>query len=134
MGSNATNDDRLVRLTAICLGLPSAEREMMGSHASFRVAGKVFAYYLHDHHGDGIVGLACKLPAGENTALIAASPERFYLPAYVGPRGWVGLRLDRGRVSWNEVGELVRTSYALAAPKRILSTLKSGRPAIRQWL
>jgi hypothetical protein len=121
--SPATPDHPLARLSAICLALPGAEREDMGVHAAFRTGKKVFVYYLDNHHGDGILGFACKLPPGENTALIAARPDRFYLPACVGPRGWVGFRLDRGRIAWTEVAELVRVSYTLIAPKRLLREL-----------
>jgi predicted DNA-binding protein (MmcQ/YjbR family) len=111
-------DERLRRVTEICLALPGAEREVMGAHAGFRVKKKVFAYFLNDHHGDGIVGVSCKVLPGENAALIAANPKRFFMPAYVGPRGWVGLRLDVGRVSWKEVGEIVRGSYLLVMGKK----------------
>ena len=111
-------DERLRRVTEIALALPGAEREMMGVHAGFKVKKKTFAYFLKDHHGDGIVGVTCKVLPGENTALIAANPKRFYMPAYVGPRGWVGLRLDVGRVSWMEVGEIVRMSYELVVGKK----------------
>ena len=61
-------DERLRRLTEICLAFAGAEREMMGAHASFKVKKKVFAYFLNDHHGDGIVGIWCKVLPGENTA------------------------------------------------------------------
>jgi hypothetical protein len=64
------------------------------------------------------VGVSCKVLPGENAALIAANPKRFFMPAYVGPRGWVGLRLDVGRVSWKEVGEIVRGSYLLVMGKK----------------
>jgi hypothetical protein len=56
---------------------------------------------------------------GDNEGLIAAHPERFYMPAYIGPRGWVALRLDVGGLDWNEVAELVVGSYRLIAPKRL---------------
>ncbi len=120
-----TSTNPLPRLSAICLALPGAEREDMGEHAAFRAGKKVFVYYLHNHHGDGILGFACKLPPGENAALIAARPDRFYMPAYVGPRGWVGFRLDRSRIAWTEVAELVRVSYTLVAPNRFLRQLES---------
>ena len=100
------------------MALPGAEREVMGVHASFKVKKKVFAYFLNDHHGDGIVGVWCKVLPGENAALIAANPKRFYMPVYVGPRGGGGLRLDVGRVSWKEVEELVGMSYSLVAGKK----------------
>jgi predicted DNA-binding protein (MmcQ/YjbR family) len=111
-------DSRLRRLTTICLRLTGTTREMTGDHVTFYVRKKVFAYFLDNHHGDGIVGLVCKVLPGDNTALIASNRGKFYMPAYVGPRGWVGLRLDRGKVDWEEVDQLVSHSYQLVAPKR----------------
>lgn len=125
--ANATKDrDRLKKLSAICLALPQAVREDQGSHASFRVGKKVFVYYLNDHHGDGIVGFCCKALPGDNERLIASNPRKFYMPAYVGPRGWVGLRLDRPTVDWSEVKELVQLSYMQTAPKRLLKLLEEA--------
>src|SRR5579864_4817573 len=112
-------DRRLVRLTKICLALPESTRERQGEHAAFRVRKKTFAYFLNDHHGDGIVAVTCKVLPGDNTALAAASPERFYMPAYIGSRGWVALRLDAGAIDWDEVSELAATSYRLVAPKSL---------------
>lgn len=109
----------LRRLSAIALALPSATRKIHGSHAGFLVRKKPFAYFLNNHHGDGIVSIAGKVLPGDNAALAAAQPSRFYLPAYVGPRGWVALRLDLGKIDWDEVAELLRTSYLLLAPKTL---------------
>jgi predicted DNA-binding protein (MmcQ/YjbR family) len=123
----AAEEPRLARVTQICLALPEATREVMGSHAGFRVRKKVFAYFLNDHHGDGIVSVCARVLPGDNTALIAAQPERFYLPAYIGPRGWVALRLDRGAVDWKEVAELVKTSYQLVTPKRVAAKRRTAK-------
>jgi hypothetical protein len=79
---------------------------------------KLSAYLLDNHHGDGILGLCCKVLPGDNERLIEANPRKFYMPAYIGPRGWVGLRLDLPVIDWSEVEELVRGSYLLAAPKK----------------
>ncbi|HXN73721.1 MAG TPA: MmcQ/YjbR family DNA-binding protein [Candidatus Acidoferrales bacterium] len=117
--SKVAEDQRLARLTKICLALLGATQELSGDHASFRVRKKVFAYFLNDHHGDGIVSVCAKVLPGDNNALVAAQPERFYLPAYIGPRGWVALRLDRGAIDWKEVAELVAGSYQITAPKRL---------------
>jgi len=115
---SAGEDERLTRLTGICLDLAGAERELCGaSHARFMAKKRVFAYFLDNHHGDGIAGVACRVLPGENAALVAANPKRFFMPAYIGPRGWVGLRLDVGRVAWSEVAELVRGSYDLVTGK-----------------
>jgi hypothetical protein len=112
-------DARMERCTKIALEMPETGRYLHGDHAGFTVRKKKFAYFLNNHHGDGIVSIACKVMAGDNTALAAAQPDRYYLPAYVGPAGWVALRLDRGAIDWDEVRELLRTSYVLLAPKRL---------------
>jgi phosphoribosylglycinamide formyltransferase-1 len=112
-------DPRLVKLTQIALALPEATRQIYGSHAQFLVRKKTFAYFLDNHHGDGIVALTCKVLPGDNKALAEAQPRRFYLPAYIGSKGWVALRLDMGKIDWDEVSELLLGSYALVAPKRL---------------
>jgi len=117
-------DARLERVTTICLGLPEAACERKGDHASFLVRRKVFVYYLANHHNDGIVSVCAKVLPGDNTSLAAGDPARFYLPAYIGPRGWVGLRLDVGKIDWDEVAELVTGSYLLTAPKALASQVK----------
>lgn len=109
---------RFVRLADICLQLPATVREDKGDHAAFLVGKKIFLYYLNDHHGDGIIAICCRVLAGEAAALVKASPDRYYLPAYLGPRGWIGLRLDRRSVDWREVAEHARCSYLLCAPKK----------------
>ena len=113
----------LERLSEICAELPEAERELSGRHAVFRVRGRTFAYYLDDHRGnEGIVGVVFKTPASEG--LIAAQPDRFYKPAYLHQRGWVGLRLDAGPVDWTEVADFVTDSYLAVAPKRLAAQLE----------
>jgi hypothetical protein len=116
-------DPRLAQLTKICLVLPEVTRYLSGDHAGFMVGKKKFVYFLNNHHGDGIVGFTCKVLPGENEALVKAQPSRFYRPAYLASSGWVALRLDRGKVDWREVKELVTASYRLLAPKRLTRTL-----------
>ena len=77
MAKASAEDPRLVRITKICLGFPEAERVYDGQHASFLIRKKTFAYYLDDHHGDGIVAVTCKVLPGDNAALVAANPKRF---------------------------------------------------------
>jgi len=88
------------------------------------VRKKIFAYFLNDHHSDGVVSVCAKAMPGDNVALASAQPDRFFLPAYIGPRGWVGLRLDVGEIDWDEVGELVALSYRRTAPKRLAGLVK----------
>ena len=125
MARGSAKDPRLVRLTEIALGLPEATRQICGSHAQFLVRKKTFAYFLDDHHGDGIVAVTGKVLAGDNKALAEAQPDRFYLPAYIASKGWVALRLDLGTVDWDEVRELLLGSYMLIAPKRLAGRVKS---------
>ena len=126
MAATASEDQLLTRLTRICLALPEAERRDCGGYAGFLVRKRTFAYFLNDHRGDGIVSVACKALPGDNTALAAAQPARFYLPAYIGPRGWIALRLDTGKADWDEVAELVRGSYRLISPTGLVKL--AGRP------
>ena len=125
MSKTPSTNPILQRLTTIALALPEARRELSGSHASFRVRKKTFAYFLDNHHDDGIVAVTCKVLPEENAVLVTAQPKRYYLPAYIGPRGWVALRLDLPKIDWSEVRELLQTSYLLTAPKR-LASLASG--------
>lgn len=124
MANKSAEDPRLARLTKIALSLPEATRKIYGSHAQFLVRNKTFAYFLDNHHGDGIIALTCKVFAGDNKALAEAQPERFYLPDYLASRGWVALRLDVGRVDWSEVQDLLLGSFTLIAPKRLADQVK----------
>ncbi len=115
------------RVRDICGVLPGVTHEGKGDHGIFRVRGKVFAYFLDDHHGDGIVSVCVKSERGENADRARLDPMRFYLPAYIGPRGWFGMRLDRGYVNWREVEEIVERSYRLTAPTALLKKLDGAR-------
>lgn len=114
----------LDRLTKIALKLPETSRELKGDHAAFSVRKKIFAYFLNNHHGDGIVSICGKTLPGDHLALAASNMTKYYLPAYIGPRGWVGLRLDVGKIDWEEVEELLKTSYLMVAPKTLAAALR----------
>jgi predicted DNA-binding protein (MmcQ/YjbR family) len=116
---NQKEDPRLTRVTKLALAFPEAARRVLGDHAAFLVRKKTFAYFLNNHHGDGIVAVTCKVMPAENTALAAAQPKRFYLPAYLASKGWVALRLDVGKIDWDEISDLLTGSYLLIAPKRL---------------
>jgi predicted DNA-binding protein (MmcQ/YjbR family) len=125
MARRSAEDPRLTRLTEVALALPEATRQIYGSHAQFLVRNRTFAYFLDNHHGDGIVAVTCKVLPGDNKALAESQPGRFYLPAYIASKGWLALRLDAGQVDWDEVRELLLGSYALIAPKRLAEQVKS---------
>ena len=126
MAKRSAEDPRLTRLTEIALRLPETTRNIYGSHAQFLVRKKTFAYFLDNHHGDGIVSITGKVLPGDNKALAEAQPKRFYLPAYIGSKGWVALPLDVGKVDWSEVEELLSGSYALVAPRKLAEQVKTS--------
>ena len=108
------------RLTKICTQLPEVSATTAsGQHTVFAVRDKKFAYYLVDHHGDGRVSFECRVAPGENAELVAAEPDRFFLPKYIAHHGWVGLYLDIGPIDWVEIEELVTDAYLVVAPKRL---------------
>jgi len=122
--STTANADPLRRITDICLAFPEATVERHGSHATFRVRKKVFAYFLDNHHGDGIVSVCVKTRLGESADLARQRPSQFYLPAYIGPRGWVGVRLDVPKVSWKDVAAFIASSFAIVAPKTLAAAVR----------
>ena len=117
-----TKASRRRRLSAMLRQLPEVE-ESGDQHSKFTVRGRTVAYYLDDHHGDGVVAVDCKAPPGMQAELVSRDPDRYHVPAYLGAKGWVGLRLDLEEVDWDEVEELVIDSYRLVAPKRLAATL-----------
>jgi predicted DNA-binding protein (MmcQ/YjbR family) len=124
-----TSADARARMEAICGRLPEAEAAAAGEqHLACTVRGRTFAYLLDDHHGDGRLAINIKVAPGRNTDLAAGDPQRFFIPAYVGPRGWAGMFLDVGEVDWYLVGELVADSFRLVAPKRLVRELDAGGP------
>ena len=113
--------EALDRLRALCLALPEAtERLSHGEPTWF--ARKVFVSFAGRHHDDR---LACWCAAGaeERDALVAEDPDRFFVPPYVGGRGWLGVYLDVPGVDWVELNEIVREAYRLVAPKRLAALL-----------
>ena len=80
---------------------------------------KIFCMHRSD---TGAPALWCKAPPGSQAILIGADPQRFFVPPYVGHKGWVGMRLGRG-VDWREVAVLVTRSFRLTAPKRVAALL-----------
>jgi hypothetical protein len=115
----------LTRLRKICLSLPESHEKVAWSAPTFRVKGKQFAMFLANHHGDGRVAVWCKAAPGVQEALIEADPEQFFRPPYVGPSGWIGIRLDRG-IDWHVVSGLLKDGWREAAPQKLVSALDAS--------
>ena len=111
---------RRKRLEEICKRFPESIVEVAGdSHLAFRIRKRIFAYYLFDHHGDGIIAFCCKSSLSEQKRLIKEDPDSFFAPPYLGPKGWVAIRLDLNEVDWETIGELARRAYQDTAPRKL---------------
>jgi hypothetical protein len=106
----------------VCLWLPETEEFLSHGSPNFRVRGKTFATYVVNHHGDGRVALWLNAAPGAQESWVGADPDRFFVPPYVGGRGWLGVRLDKG-LSWKHIAVLVRESYEKVAPPVLTSAL-----------
>lgn len=118
--------DRLERLRAICLALPEATEKEAWGDPTWRVRDRIFAMQKGNYEG-GRPSLWLKAAEGAQAMLVDAEPARFFVPPYVGSKGWIGVYLDVGHMDWNMLGELVEESYRLIAPKRLAASLRSGR-------
>jgi predicted DNA-binding protein (MmcQ/YjbR family) len=105
----------LTRLRRLCLALPEAAEQETWETPTFRVRGKIFALVWMQEEAPAVW---LKAPRGAQELLLEVAPERFFRPPYLGHKGWVGVRLS-GAVDWAELGELVRRSYSLVAPRAL---------------
>jgi hypothetical protein len=112
------------RLRDLCLSLPETGERISHGIPAFDVAGKMFAYYRHNHHGDGMTVVCVKTTGrDEQEFLWEADPDTYSKPAYLWPSGWVAVALAEDRVDWALVEERLKTSWRLAAPKRLQGPL-----------
>jgi hypothetical protein len=121
-GSSAARDP-VARLRAICLALPEVSERVSHGEPSFFVRDqKQFVSVDDHHHGADRLACWCAAPPGAQEELIAADPQTYFRPPYVGHRGWVGMRLDL-EPDWGEVAEVVRDAYRQIAPARLQAQL-----------
>ena len=106
----------------VCLSFPEAEEVVSHGFPNFRVRGKTFASYVVNHHGDGRVALWLNAPAGSQDHYVKSEQRHFFVPPYVGPRGWLGVHLDKG-LSWQRVAALVRQAYEKVAPPALADSI-----------
>lgn len=122
----STSAQRRAQLVDICSDFPEVAVEIAGKHLIFRIRNKTIAYYLFDHHGDGKIAFCCKSNLSEQRRLVKDDPDSFFVPSYVGPRGWVAIRLDLDKVDWDSVRELARAAYQSTAPKKLAALVEVG--------
>jgi hypothetical protein len=113
----------LDRVRRICLALPQATERLSHGAPTFFVQGrKTFVMFHDDHHGDGRLALWCAAAPGVQAGLVDEEPDRFFVPPYVGHRGWVGVRLDRD-LDWDEIAGIAEEAYRHVAPARLVAGL-----------
>ncbi len=112
----------LREVRAICMALPEVTERLSHRSPTWFAGKKAMVMYLDDHHGDGRLALWVAAPPGVQSAMVEQEPARFFVPPYVGPRGWLGVRLDRSP-DWDEVGDIVEQAYRQVAIKRLVVQL-----------
>jgi len=117
--------DALERVRGSCLSLPETnERLSHGAPTFFIRDTTTFVMFHDDHHGDGKLALWCAAPEGVQSLVVEEDPRRFFVPAYVGHRGWLGLRLDVD-IDWGEVGAVIEDAYRCVAPRVLIAGLEA---------
>lgn len=120
MATQRQHDKALATVRSICLGFPEVtERPSHGAPAWFVRGKKTLCMFLDDHHGDGRLAIWCPAFPGVQQELIDDEPERFFRPPYVGPSGWVGVRLEQV-LDRDELTNLLADSYRKVAPTKSL--------------
>lgn len=118
--------DPLAKLRRLCLAFPETSERLSHGEPTWFVRGKtVFVMYWNHHHDDRLA-FVCAAPGGAQAALVGSAPERFFVPPYVGHRGWLGVYLDV-RVDWGEIATLVENAYRAVASRRLLVELEAAR-------
>ena len=119
MGLDGKSDDPLERLRRLCLALPETTERLSHGEPTWFVRGKrTFVTYANHHHDDRLA-FWCAAPAGVQETLVSSAPERFFVPPYVGQRGWLGVYLDV-LLDWEEIADLDTDAYRVVAPKRLV--------------
>jgi hypothetical protein len=119
----------LPKLRRLCLAFPETSERLSHGEPTWFVQGKkVFVAYANHHH-DNRLAFWCAAPGGAQGVLVGGAPDRFFVPPYVGHRGWIGVYLDRS-VNWEEVATLVANAYRAVAPKRLVAELDAANPRL----
>ena len=118
---------RQARLVQICKSLPKVEVEVAGEkHLAFRINKKTFAYYLFDHHGDGRIAFCCKSTLNDQRRQVREDPVNFFVPPYLGPKGWIAIRLDSDELDWELIADFARRAYQALAPRKLAALVENA--------
>ena len=118
----------LAALRRLCLALPETTERLSHGEPTWFVRGKQTFVMFANHHHDDRLAFWCAAPDGAQEVLVATHPDRFFVPPYVGHRGWLGVWLDVP-VDWDEIADLVAGAYRRVAPRRLLAALDAREEA-----
>jgi hypothetical protein len=124
-GASETNQMALValeQLRRLCLALPEVTERLSHGEPTWFVQGKKTFVTAANHHHDDRVSFWCAAPPGAQDFLVTLDPTHFFIPRYVGHRGWLGVYLDVP-VDWDQIAALVTDAYRLVAPRRLVAQL-----------
>lgn len=121
-------DDALAQLRAICLRFPEAEEAGGVGNPTFKVRGRIFCM-RHSLHKVARWSAWFKAPEGVQQLVVGDDPQRFFVPPYVGSKGWIGAYLDVAQ-DWGELADLIEESYRMTAPKRLVAQLATAKPCL----
>ena len=120
--------ERRAQLVEICQSFPKVEDEVAGDqHIAFRINKRIFAYYLFDHHGDGRIAFCFKSSLSEQRRQVRDDPDNFFVPPYLGSKGWIAIRLDSDEVDWEIVRQFARRAYQALAPRKLAALVDGER-------
>ena len=123
-----TPTEALEVVRTAALRLPEASERLSHGAPTFFVRGKTSYVMFHDdHHGDGRLAIWCAAPPGVQTLMVDEDPVRFFVPAYVGHRGWLGVRLDVD-ADRDELDRIIEDAYRTVAPKRLVAAINDQAP------
>ncbi|HEX3770802.1 MAG TPA: MmcQ/YjbR family DNA-binding protein [Polyangiaceae bacterium] len=138
MNANASAGAILARVRDLCFGFPAVDEKLSHGMNAFFVRGKMFLSFVHDHHGDGNLGVWVKSTHEDQKAKVAEDPGQFYVPPYVGVKGWLGVRLNVPSTDWIGLQLIVEEAWVSTAPSSVkrggvapVPASKRGAPPVR---
>lgn len=116
--------EQLDRVRRICLSLPEATEKIAWGAPTFRAKGKMFAMFMNNHHGSERIELWLHAPPGAQGMLVESDPERYFVPPYQGPSGWIGLYVDLFDDA--EIEQHAIEAFCVVAPKKLQALVSGG--------
>lgn len=115
-------EEILERVRRLCLALPEVTERLSHGEPTWFIQGKKTFVMYADHHHDDRLAFWCAAPPGAQDGFVRADPSHYFVPPYVGHRGWLGVRLDV-EIDWDEIAGIVNDAYRTLAPQRLVAEL-----------